>query len=258
MGIIDNYFYTKNKNLKKSYLKVLTKAVFGIDNIFRAVEINNISNYKYKTSQKEHNTYPIREDISCAELLKEIRTEQILEIKWFDNSIEYPLDLEGPCLIVFRDRQVKQCFIPINDLRTWFALESHNVKAGSIQVIWEKSTETPFKITPNIAMQINTYAPIMAIGLIFAIIQWFHGQKDDKSDREKIRQHKVQERILKEKKIRNASIMESAFAMAEKGKSLDFIENMLKRYDLDMLKHEIAQIVLKNKNLKKYNRSSYK
>ena len=61
-----------------------------------------------------------------AELLKEIRLGHVKKVMYFDNdeiavNIEDYQEIEGPCLVVFKDDRVAQSYIPRFDYRIPYA-----------------------------------------------------------------------------------------------------------------------------------------
>ena len=61
-----------------------------------------------------------------AELLKEIRLGHVRKVMYFDNdeiavNIEDYQELEGPCLVVFKDNRVAHSYIPRYDYRIPYA-----------------------------------------------------------------------------------------------------------------------------------------
>jgi hypothetical protein len=57
----------------------------------------------------------VRRRLSYAETLRAIREEQVAELQFFSEAGQ--LELEGPCLVVFKDGSTAQAFIPQNDFR---------------------------------------------------------------------------------------------------------------------------------------------
>merc|ERR1711985_16926 len=108
-----------------------------------------------------------------------IRTEHIAEIRWPNNPLGCPADPEGPCILVFWDGRVKQCYVPFNDTRIWYALSSHNVGTGTVSIQTRNYMETSEINKFANTEHIRTFAPILGIGLIFGITRWVANQKGD-------------------------------------------------------------------------------
>jgi hypothetical protein len=113
-----------------------------------------------------------------------------------------------------------------------------------------------FVITPEIMNFARILAPILGITFIFAVTQLVAYRKGDKTDRDKIRQQKINEKEIKKKEEREIRLIRSAFEMAEAGKSVAQIEELLGRYNVKITREEIASIVIGREQRQRKTKSS--
>lgn len=115
----------------------------------------------------------VRRRLSYGELLREIRTENVKQLKFFETA-DNIIDLEGPCLVVFKDDTLAQGYVPHYDYRIAYAMENHGVVAArlpaepapemlvnSAQKMWDENAR---KVVTNVV-------PVIAIGLIYFATQ---------------------------------------------------------------------------------------
>lgn len=72
-----------------------------------------------------------------AELLKEIRLGHVRKVMYFDNdesavNVEDYQEIEGPCLVVFKDNRVAQSYVPRFDYRIPCASSQYAETATSL------------------------------------------------------------------------------------------------------------------------------
>lgn len=174
----------------------------------------------------------VRKYVSYGDLLREIRTEQVQELKFFAAQDDV-IELEGPCLVLYRDGTLAQSYVPSYDYRIPYAMENHGVAAirlpaeptpgtFTVRKMWDKSQQ---KI-------INRVIPLLAIAVVYFATQLAAKWKGDKEDREKMRAMDA-EKVKLEKAQRKAddALMEPA-RLAARGLSLEQIETDMKRRGL--------------------------
>lgn len=112
----------------------MTLALFGSENGGGPFKIADTSIGKRESKylySPDYGLPVVREELSYAELLKAIRQEEVTELKWLDSPSAFPWEPEGPCLAIFKDGRVKQSYVPFNDTRVWYAMESHGVQGAT-------------------------------------------------------------------------------------------------------------------------------
>ena len=113
----------------------------------------------------------VRKRLSYGELLREIRIGNVKQLKFFQ-SYDEAIELEGPCLVVFKDDTLAQGYVPHFDYRIPYAMENHGVAAVrlpgepapgtfSVQKMW---TENQQQIVLNVM-------PVIAIGIVYYATQ---------------------------------------------------------------------------------------
>ncbi|DBA94610.1 hypothetical protein WJX77_012597 [Trebouxia sp. C0004] len=187
----------------------------------------------------------VRKYLSYGDLLREIRTEKVKELKFFcarDDVIE----LEGPCLVVYRDGTLAQSYVPSFDYRVPYAMENHGVAAIRLPAEPAASTFTVQRLwNKNQQKIINRVIPLVAIAIVYFATQLAAKWKGDKEDREKMRAMDA-EKVRQEKAQRKAddALMEPA-RLAARGLTLEQIETDMKRrgmsYDRDYLIRQIEK-----------------
>lgn len=115
----------------------------------------------------------MRKRLNYGELLREIRTGNVKQLKFFQ-TFDDAIELEGPCLVVFKDDTLAQGFVPHFDYRIPYAMENHGVAAVrlpseptpgtfSVQKMWTKNQQTiVLRVIPVIAIGIVYYATQLA------------------------------------------------------------------------------------------------
>ena len=113
----------------------------------------------------------VRKRLSYGELLREIRTENVKQLKFFETADDV-IQLEGPCIVIFKDDTLAQGYVPHYDYRIPYAMENHGVAAArliaepapgtiTVQKVWDKQQQ---KV-------INYVIPVIAIGLVYFATQ---------------------------------------------------------------------------------------
>lgn len=113
----------------------------------------------------------VRNYLSYGDLLREIRTEKVQELKFFcaqDDVIE----LEGPCLVVFRDGTLAQSYVPSFDYRIPYAMENHGVAAIRLPAEPSPGTFTVRRLwNKNQQKIISRVIPVVAIAVVYFATQ---------------------------------------------------------------------------------------
>ena len=109
--------------------------------------------------------------LSYGDLLRDIRTEKVKELKFFcaqDDVIE----LEGPCLVIYRDGTLAQSYVPSFDYRVPYAMENHGVAAIRLPAEPAASTFTVQRLwNKNQQKIINRVVPLVAIAIVYFATQ---------------------------------------------------------------------------------------
>ena len=113
----------------------------------------------------------VRRRLSYGELLREIRTENVKQLKFFETA-DNVIELEGPCLVVFKDDTLAQGYVPHYDYRIPYAMENHGVAAARLPAEPAPGTFTVQKMwDKNQQKVINYVIPVIAIGLVYLATQ---------------------------------------------------------------------------------------
>lgn len=117
----------------------------------------------------------VRKYLKYGELLRDIRTEKIDSVKFFSQHEQ--VDLEGPCLVVYKDGSLAQSYVPGFDYRVPYAMENHGVQAvrlpseplpdnsASVNIWTEAQYKTFYKVMPVIGIAIVYAATQLAAKL---------------------------------------------------------------------------------------------
>ncbi len=109
----------------------------------------------------------VRKYLSYGDLLREIRTEKVSELKFF-SSHDDVIELEGPCLVVFRDGTLAQSYVPNYDYRVPYAMENHGVAAVRLPAEPAPGTFTVQRMwNKNQQKIINRVIPLLAIAVVY-------------------------------------------------------------------------------------------
>eukprot|EP00747_Dinoflagellata_sp_TGD_P153748 gnl/TRDRNA2_/TRDRNA2_177427_c0_seq1.p1 gnl/TRDRNA2_/TRDRNA2_177427_c0~~gnl/TRDRNA2_/TRDRNA2_177427_c0_seq1.p1 ORF type:complete len:820 (+),score=-33.75 gnl/TRDRNA2_/TRDRNA2_177427_c0_seq1:97-2556(+) len=212
---------------------VVANAFIEPHDVFKVVNPDLKPSWLKSQFRSENGISTPKEVLNYSEVLKMIRTQRIAEIRWPDSHMGCPHEPEGPCLLVFWDGQTKLCYIPFQDKRLWYALSNHGVGTGVLK-LQTKNIEFLSLNDSVMVRHIRTLAPAVCIGLIYGLTQFVADQKGDVKDRKKLRKQKIKDRKKNEKDIRNIQIIQSAYEMANSGKSAHQIESMLKSYGVEI------------------------
>ena len=113
----------------------------------------------------------VHKRLSYGDLLREIRTGNVKQIKFFATQ-EDMIELEGPCLIIFQDDTLAQGYVPHYDHRIPYAMENHGVVAVRLPAEPVPGTFTVQRMwNQNQQKVINRVIPLIAIGLVYFATQ---------------------------------------------------------------------------------------
>merc|ERR1711904_613689 len=161
------YNQKKDKRFFKR-IRTINMSYFGLENISKVISIDNVlkkeKNISYFSKSCQELTY--------TETLMAIRCDRVAEIKWFKNHNGHPWEPEGNCLVVLHDGTIRQSYVSINNIRAWFIFENHSVETEIMSIQWENGVNSLITASPKIMNQIRIIAPILGVGIIFAVTQW--------------------------------------------------------------------------------------
>lgn len=113
----------------------------------------------------------VRKRLSYGELLREIRTENVKQLKFFETADDV-IQLEGPCLVIFKDDTLAQGYVPHYDYRIPYAMENHGVAAARLPAEPAPGTFTVQKMWDKQQQKVINYViPVIAIGLVYFATQ---------------------------------------------------------------------------------------
>lgn len=108
--------------------------------------------------------------LKYGELLRDIRTDKVQRLSFFSQI--KTVDLEGPCLVIYKDGSVAQSYVPDFDYRVPYAARSHSVATVRLAAEPAEDTFSAKQIwTENQAKLVYRIVPLLAIGVVYAATQ---------------------------------------------------------------------------------------
>ena len=112
----------------------------------------------------------VRKYLNYAELLRDIRTDKVQRLSFFSQHEQ--VDLEGPCLVIYKDGSVAQSYVPDLDYRVPYAAKNHGVASVRLPSEPLPDTLSAKQIwTENQAKLVYKIVPVIAIGIVYAATQ---------------------------------------------------------------------------------------
>lgn len=112
----------------------------------------------------------VHKHLNYGDLLRDIRTDKVQRLSFF--SQPETVDLEGPCLVTYKDGTVAQSYVPDFDFRVPYAARSHSVATVRLPPEPIPDTFSAKQIwTENQAKLVYRIVPLIAIGIVYAATQ---------------------------------------------------------------------------------------
>ncbi|GAB4816210.1 hypothetical protein N2152v2_003256 [Parachlorella kessleri] len=116
----------------------------------------------------------VRRRLNYSELLRDIRLEKVSEVRFF--SQHDSMYLEGPCLVVYTDGSVAQGYIPQDDYRMHYAMETNGVRGVRLEPTPTQSQLTPPRELPqgtrDFLVNVLPYLAVALVYLATQIVRW--------------------------------------------------------------------------------------
>ena len=182
----------------------------------------------------------VRDKLSYSELLRDIRLGKVKEVSWFTTLPAGDHELEGPCLVIYRDDTVKQSCVPGSDMRVPYAMENHNVTASLVPPTPASVLDGP-AATPN-ELAVNFFSkglPVIALLLVYGAATYASYLKGDAEDRKKIRMKEQDDRKKQKMEEKDDVLAMEATNMALMGMDADEICLSLDRLGVPYERREV-------------------
>ncbi|CAD7700936.1 unnamed protein product [Ostreobium quekettii] len=184
----------------------------------------------------------VREYAKYHEILRDVRTEKVKEIHWFTQEDEY--EVEGPCLIEYKDGSIKQGHIPPSDLRIPFAMNAHNVKGTALRPVpAPEELDPPVPPSERMLEFVSKVLPIIGLIAVYAAVHYMAWLRGDMDDRRKIRQKEKEEARRLKEEISQEQREEEAETLAMMGWDAEDIMEELGRKGIEMDKGYVERLV---------------
>jgi cell division protease FtsH len=216
----------------------------------RESEVNAQSQQQQQQQQQQYLYEPkyglpvVRRKLSYSQLLRAIREEQVDEISFFTHRGH--LNLEGPCLISFRDGTVAQAVFPPHDARLSYAMETHGVRGRRLPAIPTTEELSPPKaMSTEVSAFLTNVLPYLAVAAVYAATSYVKWKKGDAEDREKIKKREAQEKKRKESEERADRFLQDAEILAAQGWTVDAILEKISRAGVQLDRDQVEAAVAK-------------
>ena len=182
----------------------------------------------------------VREKVSYGQLLDDIRSKKVKEIHWFSKKEQF--HFQGPCLVEYYNKTVKQSIIPASDLHIPAAMLSNSVKGSLLPPIPSDTELNPvLPVDEDILNIVAKIFPLISLVLVYLAVQFMNWLKGDMGDRKKMRQ-KDREAAEQQKKEEMDEILESeAELMAQMGLG---VKEIIKRLRETNVKYDVYKVKL--------------
>lgn len=166
--------------------------------------------------------------VKYSDLLRDIRLEKVNEIFWFTQ--EEDRELEGPCLVEYKDGKLKQAHIPPSDLRLPYAMSAHGVVCHTLRPQPSERDLNPVSPPSDFVIDmVAKIAPLILIGFVYAAVRYMAWQKGDVEDRRMMRQKERRDARLLRREIAAEREEEEAQTLASMGWTTEEIVRELTR-----------------------------
>lgn len=184
----------------------------------------------------------MRNKLTYSQLLRAVREEQISDVHFFTTRGQ--LNLEGPCLVSFRDGSTAQAIVPPDDARLGYAMETHNVRGHRLPPIPTAAELAPPRpMAAEAAAFLTNVLPYLAVAAVYAATSYVKWKKGDAEDRAKIKMKEAEERKRRDAEDRADRFLQDAEVLAGQGWTVDAILEKTAKAGVSLDRDRVEEVV---------------